>query len=810
MFKNYLKTAWRSVSHNKIYSTINIVGLTIGLCACMLVATVVIDDLSYDRQWSKSAELYRITMINKMGNGLYDRFADSYSGFARALENNFPEVETVSGIFGRDQRLKVNDRDANGVAVNAMQADTNFWRMLDIHVLAGNPRKFLKGDNGNLVITESFRKKFFAAENPIGKIIYDVPNYGTASPYIITGVISDLPSNTVFRSEAINIILPTNAELYKNQGGSMYQQIILLKPGTNVQRLTAKVNDWYSHFMERRTSLQIAFQPVKDLYLHSDFANYQKVKGNYKNIYIFSGVALLLLLIACVNFINLSTARALQRLRETGVRKILGAQRRQLVYQFLTESLLYFLIASLLATFIYQVSLPLLKNFIGHDLEKTFTSANLLFASCYATILFISLATGIYPALVLSAFNPASTLKGELLTNTRGSQNVVRKSLVVLQFAISIVVLIALIVVQQQVSYLKNKDVGYKATNLLSISWISWDGKGASFKNELLKQPGVESASITSWLPTKGSGSMSTLIDDPNNAGNKLTVWTINGDLDLPKVMGLRLQSGRFFDKSYSADALSMDSLMGMDSATYVNAANRQSSIITSYTAKMLQVKKMGEPIKQAHTTPIGIVDDFNSESLKEYLKPTIIVADNSPGYGAMLVKVKPGQEKQVASYVAKLWRDFFPAKFLDIKWVDDMLAAQYEQEARLQQLFTFFSGLSMFLAALGVLGLIIQATLVRRKEIGIRKVLGASVFSIFRLFSLDFLKLVFIALLIASPVAWWLMNKWLIDFAYRIHISAWIFIITGVVAMLTALIAISFQTVKAAVANPVKSLRSE
>ncbi|MBS1935794.1 MAG: FtsX-like permease family protein, partial [Bacteroidetes bacterium] len=522
-------------------------------------------------------------------------------------------------------------------------ADSNVWKMLDFHVLAGTPGKYIIGENSNLIITESFRKKFFPNENPIGKIIPDVPTYGKVHPYVITGVISDLPSNTVMRCEAICVGIPTNDVLYKNQGGTFLQQFVLLKPGTNIQQFTDKVNNWYAHYVTTKNPIQFSFQPIKDIYLHSDFADSQTVKGSYKNIYIFSGVALLLLVIACVNFINLSTARALQRLRETGVRKILGAQRRQLVYQFLTESLLYFLIASLLATFIYQLSLPLLKNFIGHDLAKTFTSANLLFASCYVTILLISLATGIYPALVLSAFNPASTLKGELLTNSRGSQNVVRKSLVVLQFAISIVVLIALIVVQQQVSYLRNKDIGYSTTNLLSVNWISWDGKGASFKNELLKQPAVENASITSWLPTFGAGFMSSEIEDPNHAGNKLRVWYINGDMDLAKVMGLRLTSGRLLDKSYSADAFSQDSLMRMDSASYVNAASRQSSILTSYTAKILQVKKMGEPIRQAHTTPVGIVEDFNNESLKETLKPTILIAESSPNFGGMLVKVKPG-----------------------------------------------------------------------------------------------------------------------------------------------------------------------
>ncbi|HEX5153734.1 MAG TPA: FtsX-like permease family protein [Parafilimonas sp.] len=812
MFKNYFKTAWRSITNNKVYSAINILGLTIGLCACMLVITIVTDDLSYDKQWSRANDLYRIISVNKMGEGLYDRSSSSFSGLVAALKNNFPEVEVAADISNRTLRLKLNDRDVNGVEVTTLSADTAFWQMLDVQVLAGNPGNFIAGDNKNLVITESFRKKFFPHENPVGKIVYSVPVYSDKStPYIITGVIKDLPANSVMRAEVIVPHKPSNDPLHKEQYGTFSENYVLLKPGTDIKKFTAKVNKWYANFITAKNPYQHEFQPIKDVYLRSDFAGYQVIKGDYKNIYILSGVAILLLVIACVNFVNLSTARALQRLKETGVRKILGAQRRQLVMQFLTESVLYFFIATVLALIIYQLSLPLLQQFISHSLEQTFTSAYSLFACSIAIIFLISIVTGAYPAFVLSAFKPAATLKGELISNTTGSQNMVRKSLVVVQFAISVIVLIALMVVQQQVSFLKHRDVGYNVNNLLSINQVSWDDKGEAFKNELLQQHGVQSASITSWLPTLGAGFMSKGVDDPNHPGNKLAVWFINGDIDLDKVMGLHLTSGRLLDKSYGADIMDPDSLMRIDdSAAYANVASRQSSLITAYTAKMLQVKNLGVPIKGALTTPVGIVKDFNNESLKEPMKPTIIIAGPSPEYGGMLVKVKPGFEKQATASINKLWRQFYPNKFLEIKWMDDMLAAQYKEESKLQQLFSFFSGLSMFLAALGVLGLIIQATTQRKKEIGIRKVLGASVTSIVRLFSIDFVKLVIVAVFIASPLAWWLMNKWLQDFAYRIHISGWVFIVAGLAALLIALITVSFQAIKAAIANPVESLRTE
>jgi len=810
MLKNYFKTAFRTITKNRVYSLINIVGLTIGLTATMMVATVVIDDLSYDRQWSKGNNVYRIITVNKMGNSLYDRFASSFVGLNQVLKNEYPEVEAVTKMITGKGRLRIDVNNPNGVETMILKADTSFWKILDTKVIAGNPKKFVEG-TGNIIISESFRNRFFPNENPVGKTIYSVPTYSQEpKPYLITGVIKDIPSNSVLRSDVIMLEKPFVEELNKKQYGSFMQSYVLMKPGTDIKKFESKLNKWYAGFVEVKNPYQFEFQPMKDIYLHSDFAQYQEVKGDFKNIYILSAVALLLLIIACVNFINLSAARSVQRLRETGVRKILGAGRSQLIFQFLTESVLFFLIATVLATLLYQLSLSAVENFIGHKLAKTFISNFYLLIISYGVILLISFFTGIYPAWIISGFKPAATLKGRLFTGNISGQNFVRKSLVVLQFSLSIIVLVALIIVQQQVSFMKNKDIGFDKNNLLSIGSVSWDGKGESFKNELLNQRGVVSVSITGWLPTEGSGYMSKEIDDPNHPGNKINVWFINGDPDLANTLGLQLKRGRFFNKTFSADVESQDSMMRMDSAKYQQTATQQSSVITAYTAKLLHVKELNQSIKGALTTPVGIVADFHNESLKDAMEPTIIVAEKSPGYGGMLVRIKPGSEKQVTASLNKLWRQFYPDKLLDIQWVDDMLSNQYKAESKLQQLFTFFSSLSMFLAALGIFGLIVQATAQRVKEIGIRKVLGASVNSIIRLFSIDFLKLIAISILIASPVAWWLMNKWLLDFAYRIHINWWVFLIAGFVAIFIALVTISFQSIKAAIANPVDSLRSE
>ncbi len=811
MISNYFKNAWRNIKKNRIYSAINIVGLTLGLCACMLIATVIIDDLSYDTQWSHQKELYRIVSVNKMGDGLYDKFTSSFTGLSNKLRTDFPEIAAVGKLNNYDDKLRLKDTDdPNGVTVSILEADTSIWKLLDLQLLSGNPKHFVEGQT-NIVITESFRQKYFRNENPLGKIIHDVPTYSDeATPYLITGVIKDIPSNSIFRSEVIKIIKGREEDLSKEQSGTFTpNNFILIKAGVEIKKFTKKLNSWYAQFVTVKNPYQYELQPLTQVYLHSDFSESQQTKGDIQNIYIFGGVALLLLIIAFVNFVNLSSARALQRLQETGIRKILGASRKQIIFQFLAESVLFFTISTLIATVIYWLCLPYLENYLGNHLAHTFTSGYLLFACAYGVILLLSLLAGAYPAWIVSGFKVAAVLKGKLFSGALGGHQIMRKALVVLQFSISIAVLSALIIVKQQVSFMKHTDLGFDKNNLISTGYISWGGKGQTFKNKLLAQEGVVSASITPWTPTS-AGFMTKDIDDPNHPGNKVTVWYINGDIDLAKTLGLQLKEGRLLNSSFAMDQVSQDSLMGLSRTDYESVAKNQSSVITAYTAKVLGIKKLNSTIEGALTSPVGIIKDFNSESLKKPIKPTIILAENAPEYGNMLVRIKPGYEKQATASINKLWRQFYPEKLLDLQWIDQMMAKQYKTESRLQQLFTFFSGLSMLLACLGIFALIIHAAQQRIKEIGVRKVLGASVFQITNLLSKDFLILVLIAIIIASPIAWYAMHTWLQDFAYRINIEWWVFVIAGLAAIIIALITVGLQAVKAALANPVESLRTE
>ena len=803
MFKNYLKTALRTITRNKVYSAINVIGLSIGLCTCLIVGTIVVNDLSYDRQWSKGDDIYRILTVNKMGEGMYDKFPASFVGLNSVLKNDYPEVENTSTISHNKIRLKLNEDVPNGVEIKTLQADTSVWQLLDFKVLEGTPQRFIAGQK-NLVITESFRKKYFPKENPVGKIVYDVPTYqAKPTPFLISGVIKDLPTNTVFRSEALILTPPFTEALNKQGWGTFTTSYVLFKRGTDIAKFSHKLNKWYAGFVDSKKLYQYEFQPLKEIYLHSDFATGQEVKGDYKNIFILGGIALLVLLISCINFINLGTARAVFRLKETGVRKVLGARRGQLVGQYLAEAFIFFLIAMAIAFPLYGIAFHLVENFLGYPLGNNVLTTPIYLFSAVAGIIILSLAIGFYPAWLLSGFKPVATLKGKLFTGNQATQNFVRKGLVVLQFAISIFVLIALVVIQYQVNFMKKKDIGFQKENLLNVSFINWQGKGETFKNELKKIHGVEDAAISSYVPAGGGGGyMSREIDNPENPNEKLTVWYINGDAELAQTLGLKLKEGRFLNPALKTDAVPADSAQE-------NMQNR-SAILTNFTAKVLDVRQLNHRLANVQIVPVGIVDDFNNQSLKSAMQPTIITAEDSLNYGFMLVRILPGTDKEVVAGIHKLWKQFYPNNFLEIKWMEDVVAQQYQAEERLGKIFTFFSMLTMLIAALGIFGLVVQATAQRTKEIGIRKVLGASVSGIVRLFTYDFVKLIFLSLIIASPIAWWLMNKWLMDYAYRVKISWWIFVVAGVAAIMVAVVTIGFQAVKAARANPVKSLRTE
>lgn len=807
MLKNYIKIAWRNLVKNKMHSFINIIGLTIGLYASMLVVTVVIDDLSYDKQWSKADRLYRV-LTKFDGGGENDKIPQAMTALNPAMKENFPEIEEVSSVYISDLELKKEKVSSETIKVTSIETDPEIWKLFDFNILSGTPKEFKSGKY-NLVISESFQKKHFQNIDPVGKIIYHLPSYlNDPKEYEITGVIKDIPSNTHLRADVI-LIKPSRTEAFDQNWHTFSSYYAILKPGSDINSLTAKVNPWLAGLLKQEKPSTIEFQPIKDIYLHSEFADYQPVQGDYSTIFILSGIALLLLIIASINFINLTTARTVYRMREIGVRKILGAGKRNVVFQFLTESILFFMIATALGVFFYFVSLPYIENFLGYKLTLTFVTVKHLFVIVFIIILVISLLIGLYPAFLISGLKPASALKGSLGSGNKNNENLVLKSLVTVQFSISIAVLIGLIIVQQQVTFMNTKDIGYYKDNLIAIDFVSWNGKGESFKNELLKLTDVKNVSITNWIPGRGAGSMGLNIKDPINENKQIAINVIQGDADLPKTLGLHLKEGRLFDNSFQADKIPWNGFSVPDKEKDSSKVLR-SSLVTSYTAKTLQVNNLNIELIGTQATPVGIIDDFHNETLKNILKPTMIIAAAASNYAGMLIRVDSKNERATLVEVNKLWEQFFPSKVLSINWVDDLLLQQYKKEAKFRKLFVFFSLLSMFLALLGIFGLIEHAVTRRVKEVGIRKVLGASISSIIVLFSKSFLKLVALAVLIATPFAWYGADIWLQEFAYKIDIKWWVFAIAGIITITIVLITLIFQTTRAAIVNPVKSLRSE
>jgi len=806
MIKNYFKIARRSLWKHKAYSIINIVGLSIGLTACLIVATVVFDELSYDHQWSKADDIYRVLSKNNDVKG-DEPMPVTFSGLGPSVKKDLPEVDNYCRMYVSDDKLQLNN-NKTGISFRNLSAEASVWNVLDFKVIEGAPQKFVKGYN-NLVITKKIQQQYFANQNPIGKIIYNQPNYGAPQPYLITGVIDNIPQNTHLRADYITIVEYSNSYNgmpKKGEGYTFLPQYILLKHGTSSAAFTDKLDNWYkTETKGQMGDYSFQLQNIKDVYLRSNFNGVQQVHGSITTVYVFAGVAALLLIIACINFINLTISRVFNRSKETGIRKVLGAAKLQLIVRFLSESLIFFVLSFLLAIVLYPLFLKPVETYLDHPLVlNLYNSGFLIIAICGVFV--VSLLTGLYPAWFLSRPKPIIILRNKLTSDVQ--LNLLKKGLVVGQFVISVAIIMVTLVVHNQLDFISHKDLGYNKNNLLNINFTMFGPSGTAFKQAVKQIPGVDNASIANWAPTEGLGTWSSEVPVPGQKG-KVNVYCIVGDVDLPATMGFKVKTGRLFSQQFAVDTMNSDSSMGGTSAATVAMMKQRSVLATGYTAALLGMK-MNTPINKISGLPVGVVEDFNSQSLHDKLQPTIIEAISNPKYGNMLVRIKPGTEKQVLTAINKQYKAFYPDKTFQYHWISDEVDAQYKAEYKLQQLFTCFSMLIIFLACLGLFGLVSFTAEQRVKEIGIRKVLGASISNIITLISKDYLGLVMVAICIASPIAWYAMNKWLQDFAYRISIQWWVFALTGVLALLIAFITVSFQSVKAAIANPVESLRSE
>ena len=810
MIYNYLKIAWRNIKLNKTYSLINIAGLTLGLASCLIVMTIVINEYSYDRQWNKANQIFRILTNNDQTG---ERSLYSHDALGPELKRNFPEVLAYNRMSTNETSIQLAKNKLSDNIVQ-LSAEKSVFEILDLKILDGNPKENVP-DITNIVLTQSFKEKHFPDSNPVGKIIKNYLYDEKGTPLLVTGIVADIPYNSHLRSDIL-MIKDDNPERnsFNNRanGFASITQYVMLAPGVDMEKFSTKINTWYQKQMEGRAAhTNFSFQPITEVYLKSDFASNQLVRGNYTSVVILSGVALLLLLIACINFINLSTARALKRIKETGVRKVLGAGKPALIMQFLTESLLFFVISFVLCIALYKLSLPVLESFVGKQLSLTFIDNITLLFTVLGTVFLISILTGIYPALVLSRPKPTS-----ILTNThqvnKGSEYF-RKSLVMVQFIITIVIIVSTLGVYQQLKFINTKDLGYEKDNLIKLDDAFWSVNKKAFKNAVLQLPGVEQATLAPSSPSsilQSNGSM--MMSDPLSENSKIRIDFLYADPDLLTTFKLRLIQGKDLQEFISKmNPEELDSIYGdKNNNTISGYSNKQPVLITQYTAERLGIKELNKPSNYLQGIPVGIIDNFYNESLRNPLKPQVIQASPDVPNGNLFVRLSPKNQNSTIFAIAKTFKEFFPNKTFGYSYVEDVLAQEYRAESKLQTILLSFSLLIVFLSCLGLFGLMTYTIQNRTKEISIRKVLGASILQIWTLLSHESLALLILSVLVAIPISWYGLQQWLREFPYHVELTGGIFILGSGIALCIAFCTISIRIIASAKANPAKNLRNE
>ena len=793
MIKNYFKIAFRNLWRHKVFSFINIMGLTVGMTACFLIFLYVKFELSYDSFHTKADRIYRVVSDIKTPTEVLHASGPAWA-VAPNAKDEFPEVESFVRVSNNSLLLRKGDIKFQ--EENSLFADSAFFQVFDFKLLKGNPQTALK-DPFSIVFSETAAKKYFGKKDPMGQTLLVT---GDALPAKVTGVMKDIPENSQIKADLL-ISMTTLTQKFNqgldsqwgNYGASAY---LLLKPGTNATALEKK----FPAFLERRNGDEMKkiqmyptlfLEPLRDVYLHSTRDGSKT--GNINNVYIFSIIAIFILLIACINFINLTTARSAERAKEVGIRKVVGAGKMQLAGQFIGESVVLCLIAFILTFFLSWLLLPLFNQLAGKTISNgIFEHLNYIALLFFASI-GIGLLAGIYPALVLSSFKPVVVLKGRFVTGTRGI--ILRKGLVVAQFTISIALIIATIIVYNQMNFMRGQDLGFSKDQMMVISTNGDPGKKA-FQQALTGLPTVKSTAMSGSVP--GGRNPGAYSEIENKKGDlqiaNLDLYFV--DFDYINQYKIKMVAGRGFSKDFATDT------------TQAMVLNEAAVKMFGYSSPQQAV---GKRFKQwgREGKIIGVMKDFHYRSLQEDIKP-LSMRIEPDGCDLISVNVASDNLPKTISAIESKWKTIIPNRPFSYYFLDEFFDRQYRSEIRFGNLFLNFAILAIFISCLGLLGLASYSTIQRTKEIGIRKVMGASVSNIVNLLSKDFLKLVGISFLIAAPLSWYFMHGWLKDFAYRININWGIFIIAGATAVLIALFTISFQAIKAAIANPVKSLRSE
>ncbi len=777
-----------------MFSMINILGLTVGITCCLMIFLFIINEFSYDDFHKNGKDIYRVMRVSNL-DGQKRNIPYLSPPYASALLNDYPDAIKSTVRVSPDNDLVTY----NNVSFNEKKiylVDSNFFQFFSFHLLKGNSATVLK-DLLSIVMTVSSAKKYFGNEDPIGKII----DFNKKLRLTVTGICEDVPANSHLDFDMVVPISNWSDSPWMNQwpnnGLFVYVQ---LKPGANVASLEKHFPSFMDKYMgkyykENGFKMGLTVHPLKEIYFEGE-SPFDPVKhGSKKMVYIFMSIALLILTIACINFMNLATARATDRSKEVGLRKVLGALRAQLASQFLFESLLFATVAAILAVGLLQLVMPAYNSFLGYELPPYWNN-KWLYIFLAGVIVVVGLVAGSYPALLMSSFSPVESLKGKFRVGTQGV--FFRKALVVFQFAISVLLIISVTIVMKQMHFVRHADLGFdkEQSMIVRLDNGKIDDNKNQFKEELEADPAVKSVSLMSGEPGGFHDIYS--FEAQGKPGEKLMLNTEFSDLQYAKTLGLTMIAGRDFSPSFPTD--STNSVIINESAATALGYTPQQAVGT-------WVKNI--TADSTRRMIVGVVKDFHFTSLKEPIGPLVVSA--KPGDRRLaLIKIRTSDLPAAVGRFKKIYTTAAPDYPFEYTFLDEKFSQLYKSEVKQETLLSVFSAIAICIACLGLFGLASYTAIKRTKEIGIRKVIGSSVQNIVFLLSKDLLKPVLIGTIIAIPVGYWIMQKWLQGFAYRIEISWWLFVVASLIAIFIALITVSFQAIKAAIADPVKSLRTE
>lgn len=807
MFENYFKIGWRNLVKQKMYSSIKIGGFAIGIAACLLIALFIKDELSYDLHYPDAERIYRVIQAYNY-QGESGREVWFQAPFAKALKEDFPEIEKAgrynsSELFGAgNKEIRRSDKIENTYEEGFVYFDQELLDMLKLPMVYGDRAHALDKPN-TIVITKRKADKYFPNEDPIGKSF--IIDNNEKDLFTIGGVVEDFPANSHLQFDFILTL--TGVEFWKGEqgywGATNYPTYVLLRPGTDatafqkkLSRVTEKylvplwLKDGTPDVKNLAKAMWFELQPIRDIHLRSGEIHDAVSHGDIRFVWLFAAIALFILLIAIINFINLSTAKSANRAKEVGLRKTVGSYRSNIINQFLTESMLYSFLSFIVGVMLAYTLLPYFNVLSDKSIQFPWTEWRLLPLLTLAASV-VGFLAGLYPSFYLSSFKPASVFKGNV---SRGSKSsTLRSTLVVFQFTTSIILIIATVVIYRQVEYILNKKAGFDKDQVLLIQGTNTlDQNIKPFKNELLQLSSVKSATVSDYLPIKGTKRDGNPFwkEGRQKIDKFVGVQVWRTDPDYIKTLGMKLVAGRDFSADIASDSAAI--------------------IINQSTAKELGLRDpLGKRIQNWRVyTVIGVVEDFHFETMREKIRPLSMVLGMSNGI--VSVKITPADVTSTLRSIETVWKKFSPNQPIRYAFMNESFARMYDDVQRMGHIFTTFAVLAIIVACLGLFALSAFMVEQRSKEISIRLVLGASLSNIFNLLTFNFLKLVLISILLAAPIGWYMMQKWLEDFIYRTAITWDIFILAGIAAILIALVTVSYQAIRAALMNPVTNLKAE